>query len=199
MTQGFSIAAIEKTATYLSAQTLAALTDLSPPTVRLRCVGVPTRAGKGKTVEYDARAALKMLMTNPREDIEHHRTRNEKFKADILEIELAKLREDTFSREQIEKAWVSAVYSIRAKLLALPGAAASEVVSLREEEEVERVLLAKVDEVLSELERCGVDTMRAHYAAQQEELDRLEEAQGPSGDKKDEKESKGKKKAPRVP
>ena len=178
---------------FVSAQALAQLTGLSPPTIRLRCGGVPTRT-VNRTLQYESKTALQTLLAPDVGDFEHHRTRSEKYRADLLEMELAKVREETLSREEIEKVWVSIAYTIRAKLLALPGVTAREVVSLHEEEEVERVLLVKIEEVLKELETASTEA-RGHF-------DSHNEVPGPNEEEDKQKENKtkrhpkGKKKVP---
>lgn len=124
----------------LSISQLVALTGKAPKTVanRLREAGTKTVAEDGKTLYFDAHAALPVIYQA--EDQHAERARLDRVRADMVEHRLAIERGEFIRIADCEHAIATVLTGLTSQLLALPAALAEELASCSEPAEVARIL-----------------------------------------------------------
>lgn len=96
-------------------------------------------------------------------NINLHKARFEKFRADKTELEVQILKNELVDKTQVLKAWSDMVMAFRAKMLNLPKRIAGQVLSLQSYAEAEELIKKAVYEALSELsEEDFIDNAEQH-------------------------------------
>jgi len=84
-------------------------------------------------------------------DTNKERARLLKNQADEKEMIVAEMRANLIPKEQVDTAWAEITGAMRAKMLAIPGKCAHEVVTAKDYKEANGILKKSVDEALTEL------------------------------------------------
>jgi hypothetical protein len=169
---------------FASASELAHLTGISPPTVRLRCIGVETQK-RVNGIEYNTRQALDAIFNRSDEsnlDFEKERARSEKYRADLLEMDRAVRRKEFLPRSEVVRESTAIAANIRSKLLTLPASVALELSGLHSAEQIQAFLMRKVEGVLTELYLHGADEVK--QAMQEQRESEVENRRGTSAGKR---------------
>jgi phage terminase Nu1 subunit (DNA packaging protein) len=103
------------------------------------------------------------------DDLLAHKTRFTKAKADSAEMEAARLSGRLIPAEDVADTWGSLASNFRARMLALPNAAAPQLLTAVDQAAVVSILKGLVDDALNELAGRGADST-------------ADEIEGPGGD-----------------
>ena len=134
---------------------LAAMLACSPDRVtKWVAEGMPgvlkTGSGRGHETEIDLKVALPWALQKRAGTKDEEQTRVYKSQADKNEQEIRKRAGELVDVHEVEQGWAGIVSAVRERLLSLPGAALQQGVC---SEEGENILIALVDDALSELSR----------------------------------------------
>lgn len=133
-------------------------------TIRNRIGNLKPLRTEGSSIFFDPKDALPLIFAPDFESsdtsentsklskqLEKEKVRNERAKADKMELTVERLRGNLIPADMVERVWSNMTASFRAKILALPTKVALSIVGLKSPAEGEAILRDKVEEALSEL------------------------------------------------
>lgn len=144
---------------YYSADAMASLFSISARRIQqLAKENVIPKAEKGK---YEFIGAVKGYTsylqelatgkTRATEDMQIHRARLLRAKADIAELEVSILENQLIPANRVENVWSRMVGAFRARMLSIPNRLGAQVITLKEYNDVETLIRETIYEALTEL------------------------------------------------